>query len=1103
MRTSDQFYLLAAQSFQDMNDWVNCLRLVAFGQSSSSQSVPATGCSAAPQTTLNNLPVAKRPLATATVNTNNNNNDARVDVLLDKRITGGAQKPEMGASQAGDFGRSIEGGKQQVPRSGGLMSSVATAMGGGGGQQPGGGVLSSTCNSTANQKLQNQQQQQITTASQAALAAANALAKTRQRQPSLLGSCKPQPPTDSPFIKATTDVLSQQQQQVAGKELPPIGNIGCLDTLTPTVRGQLIMGSKQASAATTTTTPVGQQANQVSQRSQPVSKAPNLQESLDEEEENMLYCSIEDNPSEHNYRVKVIETELSLRCQLKCYQLTASTTISQQYEQVGRFNPKTGAYLEQAVQAVTFYQLIVGPQELTLLNDYAAAASLMKRPASSQQQQQQQGLWSWPYQCIRRYGFDKDNCFMFEAGRKCTSGPGQFIVQTPKAYNIYQDVVKFVNELRSLSAANTCAEPAAAVAAGAGKRDTNQTSSNNQQPTSTGSSSSGNFLNVNSAAKQQEVVVTQIPVIWAPNSISNTHNANETTDSSSSTRQQFFDTLRQLESAGTAGVQKVTNNNLPVNSCNKNNKINEEINHHRQQKNSLTVSSTTSHNHHQQPVSSPSSKSAVSVSSSHTKSSSATSSPISMAKAAMNKCQNNNPGLPAVKSQSSSSSSSSSTSKQIISGEQANKCDTNSSSAATSEETDESGYEQGDDSVDSARFKLKSVQNIASRKRQTNESTSSSSSSTSSSSAGSPGHSVSRRSTSGASSNCSTTSSNSVSKQWPPLISGGGDAPQRKENAGLETKPTGNRLHGLHSLIVEEALGGQPEDFEANLIRDVYSEITKLHAKFAVASGSAEDLMSSNSSNNGSAGGSSNNSYSGNNEEAEECGMSSNGHSALNEMSEPMYTNLRLTGARRARSDSFVHLIDDQEEENEDDEHDDFDDDDDDNDMVVPNGRSRFKVQTRLQHPSSYSHDNLQQGSRVPQHPSYTQNQLDYLSPRFAAAAGPIYPTMLNPIPECGELSSSQPPKVMPKPSSVLIGQRLLASSNHQNSVNYVQHQQHQQNNRQQLGRSESSKTKSKQQQQQTTLLMKSKLPTNHYVINDVQYAKISRNLCAKYESCL
>ena len=37
---------------------------------------------------------------------------------------------------------------------------------------------------------------------------------------------------------------------------------------------------------------------------------------------------------------------------------------------------------------------------------------------------------------------------MFEAGRKCGSGPGQFIVQTPKAYSIYQDVVKFVNELR-------------------------------------------------------------------------------------------------------------------------------------------------------------------------------------------------------------------------------------------------------------------------------------------------------------------------------------------------------------------------------------------------------------------------------------------------------------------------------------------------------------------------------------------------------------------------------------------------------------------------------------------------------------------------------
>lgn len=990
-----------------MNDWVNCLRLVAFGQSSSSQS--AGGGGAAPQPAPSSL-AAKRPLAAATGSTSGNN-DGRIDALLDKRI---GQKPEIaGINRAADYARSLEqangmAGAQPRSAAGGLTTSVASAMGGGAEPAP-----------------QKPQHPVITTASQAAIAAANALAKTRQRQPSLLGSCKPQPPTDSPFIQAAKNQADQE---------PLVGSMGCLDTLTPTVRGQLIMGAKQAASVGATQQQLaGQhQIGGASQKSQPVSKAPNLQASLDEEEENMLYCSIEDNPSEHNYRVKVIETELSLRCQLKCYQLTASTTISQQYEQLGHFSAKTGAYLEPAAQPVTFYQLIVGPQELTLLNDYAAAASLLKRPAS-----QQQGLWSWPYQCIRRYGFDKDNCFMFEAGRKCTSGPGQFIVQTPKAYNIYQDVVKFVNELRSLS---TCAssEPGNQEAA----------SATSAAATSTGAASSSGGANNAQQREKQQVVVTQIPVTWAPSSMSSSHGINiETTDNT--TRQQFFDTLRQLESTG--GGMQSSKGNQSINNNNNNNIINNNNNNENMKSRELASSanspqsSTTSHN---QPSSS---------------SSSAASSPTSVTRTSTQR---------AARSPLAPNSDGNTINKPT------NKCDTNSSTA-TSEETDESGYEQGDDSVDSSRFKLKSAGCNATRKRQANDSMSSSSS-TSSSNAGSPGHSVSRRSTSGASSNCSTASNGQGPSKRSPLMA---DATQRTKSNGLEAKPTNasHKLSGLHSLIVEEALGAQPEDFEANLIRDVYSEITKLHAKFAVTSGSAEDLMSSNSSNNGSAA-SSNNSCSSHNGDAEDCAggtLSSDGN-ALNPMNEPMYTNLKLANGRRARSESFVHLIDDGRDEDDEEE-------EEEEDMVVLDGGRGFGVHSRLQHPSSYSHENIPQ-SRVPQHPSYAQNQFDYLSPR---CGGPIYPTILNPIPECGELASSQPPKVMPKPSSLQLGQRLLATNNH--SVNYVQ-----QNNRQQLERADPFKSK-----QQTGSSVKSKLPTNHYVINDVQYAKISRNIRAKYESCL
>lgn len=816
VRTSDQFYLLAAQTFQDMNDWVNCLRLVAFGQQMGSSGA---------QSQLNQP--SKRPLAQQATSNRQTNSAIQTDVLLEQT------KPRAAPTSA-----------------------VATAIGGGTQQA-------------------NAQQPPVLTASQAAAAAASALAKTRQRQPSLLGSCKPQPPNDSPFIQ--TPIAAPANSSI-------LNAVGQLNTMTPTVRGQLIStasaAAKPAIGIPTTTT----RTNLLPSKSLPQLKPS----TLDEEEENMLYCSIEDNPSEHNYRVKVIETELSLRCQLKCYQLTAPTTVSQQYEQLGRFDTKLGQYelaepsRQQQQQVVTFYQLIIGPQELTLLNDYASSAMVFK-------QQQQQGLWSWPYQCIRRYGFDKDNCFMFEAGRKCTSGPGQFIVQTPKAYNIYQDVVKFVNELRSVGTSVNVLPK----------------SNDPQQP------------------NQSSQIITQIPVTWTPTNSALSVPA--TNNNGQDTRQQFFDALRQLDSSS-----------------------------------------------QQQPI--------------------VTSQKTSICQEVMQRDP--------VASQTQDRNN------QQIAG--ANTNEVTKPASSSPEETDESGYEQGDESVDSStvhnRLKLTAMQSAQIRKQRLQVADSSasmsSSSSTASSTSGSLGY--------------------SANKKLAGLV--GNETDSANNSSGSQQKAISrsdliNRT--MLGLKQNDTLGGQVEDFEANLIRDVYSEITKLHAKFAVTTGanSAEDSISNHSA------ASTTNESSGD--------LSSNNSSADREddfeqaAAEPMYSNLAARGknsANRFHSNGDRGTGEDE-------------------------GRNmRAKLQQHY----------------PPNNPFHHQQPQAYDFGRPA-----MFPTVLNPIPECGELATptrttKQPPKVGPKPANF--------------------------------------PTKSTNQQGKQA----NGKPTNHYIINDVQYAKISRNnFRPNYESFL
>lgn len=1034
-----------------MNDWVNCLRLVAFGQSSSQSSSqnqqqqqviqqPTAASQAAALLASNNI---KRAQLTATTTTNNTNKSGRqqigstnnpersVDVLLEKRTLTAATNDGPNNHQ-----------QQQVIKSLKPATSSSNSC----------EYLSTLDQCASKSPVGHANQPQAMTASQAAAAAASALAKTRQRQPSLLGSCKPQPPNDSPFI-------NQQQTTTTNSVSAVLSAIGQIDTLTPTVRGQLI------SASSANLMQLGSQQHQ-----QPVGRlqttnkliTPVIQATLDEEEENMLYCSIEDNPSEHNYRVKVIETELSLRCQLKCYQLTAPTTISQQYEQLGQFSAKSGAYIgsnnnEQErllAQPVTFYQLIIGPQELTLLNDYAAAAASLKQ--QSILQQQQQGLWSWPYQCIRRYGFDKDNCFMFEAGRKCTSGPGQFIVQTPKAYQIYQDVVKFVNELRSLnSTTTTTSQPSTVV----GTTATPDTKSSMTAPNITAYPTN---LEQEQRQKSGQSIVTQIPVTWTPN---NTTNIGSIDITVSETRQQFFDTLRQLDSSSSSSASLVSSSLSPSSltnhvqqqtsskNCSLDNKtMNATFKHTEPTVKTITTtnelvnnfSSNTSQEtlkNRENDVQIPSNQlnwPSSPISNSNTQSNTSSNSSVHGA-------NHNNTRIYKGDKQTINDSPNNS----LLTTNQ--KCD-NSPTSGTPEETDESGYEQGDDSVEdnsSATSRLvKLTATSATRKRQANDSMSSSSSTTSSS-GGSPGHSVSRRSTS----NGIGVSGVNFNTQGPskrpllnttssgPTVGAGAHSTSKMANKGNKTsclssslnKSPVSKIIGLHNII-----GDDPhEDFEANLIRDVYSEITKLHAKFAVTSGSTEDLMSSNSSNAGS---------------SDNCSANSNEQdceSSSSAMAEPMYSNLRPPSStsnslmqERQRPQARGQVKEARDFELEDEENI--------NPRISSSTNNKFN-QPRPQQPSQgYHHVDHE---RSPLRNSYPMiNNFDYLSsqapppppPSSQAIRGPLYTTMLNPIPEISEAPTPKQP--------------------HNTNAGGGRNRR--------IGP-----------------------PTNHYVINDVQYAKISRNI--------
>lgn len=1135
VRTSDQFYLLASRSFQDMNDWVNCLRLVAFGQAQAQAQIQSTAAALVPAPS-NQLSASK---STKTNGVEQANNLLASSSLCSSSSTTAISSSSSSASSSSSCLAGATTGSKPL-----AQTHLAKSF----------DVLLDRChtnNSTGNLTGNKVSAQSavadpkavkpvpILTASQAAAAAASALAKTRQRQPSLLGSCKPLPPTDSPFLKDSRPIATlseglnlpfnsftilkgnNNKTDDDNNELNPaattINNLAGgnqMNTLTPTLCGQLISATKQINATTT---------RSGDNRRLQASRTPfkPIQAALDEEEENMLYCSIEDNPSEHNYRVKIIETELALRCQLKCYQLSAPKTINQQYEELSQFQQTSLNHrvsdqqrepINQLAPLVTFYQLIIGPQELTLLNDYAICSY------SSKSSKQQQGLWSWPYQCIRRYGFDKDNCFMFEAGRKCTSGPGQFIVQTPKAYNIYQDVVKFVNELRTIS-----------------------TNGNSSAP-STSSKVSHDFnqenllvdrLTTAQNGDKRSAVITQIPVTWTPGNQSQALQLNAqqhqlSTSSSTTTtaadlkkptpiraqqtqeieipqtsvdsRKQFFSQLSRQVDDQTAPKQSATKTSAGESNIGENTRPKSD--HQFGQKQALKTAGVNDTN----------------LSSHDLKQ-----------------------DMPTIGQRNTSNIK-----KQT---------ESNRSDNRSSDETDESGYEQGDDAVEHgpikkvitaqvysevstrheaidrpvvARTKLSdqhkggSMSSAISTTSSLSSSSGSRSQSTLSSADSSPGHSVSRRTGETIQLEAKRqTGQNQLMENAKLSLSKMDNGPIKSSISSNNNTTSSEKTNNIHSIIAGGILStdncSDPKtiDFETNLIRDVYSEITKLHAKFAVTSSGSggDDSMScdsressvaiserlSNADDDGD--------DDDDDDDEEESNSAEDGCYYMNEDSidddqdEPMYSNLRPLGrvdqvaTRRQGSSSIERSQSHQQQRS--------------RQMIVSQQGQRAILQPIDMNQQTNNYNFLQQ------QPSRQIERNTINTNPFTDCSGPIspsrtmmrpnYPTILNPIPEINEVMQQNVSNRSP-----INDRNSGTTSNRRESVRNELQPSNIASITSPLQLSHSDREVTTTRRHNTHLsnaqeegklcmvagrgVIKSR-PTNHYVINDVQYAKISRNI--------
>ena len=120
----------------------------------------------------------------------------------------------------------------------------------------------------------------------------------------------------------------------------------------------------------------------------------NFTDNLMQNEENLLYSSVD---APDVYRVKIIDTDASIRCGLKNH--------------------------------CDNYTVIITSVSISLAEDGKI-------------------LFVWPFRHIRRYGCTKDG-FSLEAGRKCSSGEGLFSFITKDGNTLFQSVASHVNSLKN------------------------------------------------------------------------------------------------------------------------------------------------------------------------------------------------------------------------------------------------------------------------------------------------------------------------------------------------------------------------------------------------------------------------------------------------------------------------------------------------------------------------------------------------------------------------------------------------------------------------------------------------------------------------------
>lgn len=144
-------------------------------------------------------------------------------------------------------------------------------------------------------------------------------------------------------------------------------------------------------------------------------------------EDNILYCSVEQKQKQKLFRVTVGQSEAAIRCSLQiCSSPRSNEPPVRPMNEPDKESP------------VKHYYLAFTTVSINLLENPA-------RPTAH--------LYEWNFRNIRRYGCTIDS-FSIEVGRKSKSGAGLFLFHTLEGATIFQLLAKHVNDLKNEALSN-------------------------------------------------------------------------------------------------------------------------------------------------------------------------------------------------------------------------------------------------------------------------------------------------------------------------------------------------------------------------------------------------------------------------------------------------------------------------------------------------------------------------------------------------------------------------------------------------------------------------------------------------------------------------